>query len=345
MYSSMRSALAVIAVMVEHYFPQTERWVELGSIGVRIFFVLSGFLITGILLRARDQADACQHPKGRVLRNFYIRRFLRIFPAFYAVLVITKAIGMPSMRASFWWHAAYLSNLYSYQNGSVFNSVTHLWSLSVEEQFYLVWPVLVLFLNRRWIFPVIVAAIIIGPLFRAAVLWHGADAWQASVLTPACLDTLGLGALLALLHQRESAAQNQIVLTSLGVGLLLFVVTVVGEILWPSKWWVVPLGLSVGLWGIWLIDRAYGGFGGFVGKVFAFVPLTYLGLISYGIYLIHNFVGGVASRMLRMGGADAPSQAMRAGCMFLVTVGLASLSWQFFEKPINRLKRRFPYNS
>src|ERR1700691_830507 len=68
-------ALAVIAVMVEHYFPQTEHWVELGSIGVRVFFVLSGFLITGILLRARDQADARQQPKGRVLRNFYIRRF------------------------------------------------------------------------------------------------------------------------------------------------------------------------------------------------------------------------------------------------------------------------------
>jgi peptidoglycan/LPS O-acetylase OafA/YrhL len=337
-------AIAVLMVLFQHYFPETENWLEVGTIGVRVFFVLSGFLITGILLRGRRDAEGEGNPQGRVLRNFYVRRFLRIFPLYYAVLLATELLRFPPVRASFWWHAGYLSNFFLFRVGGAFDSVTHLWSLSVEEQFYLVWPWLILYLPRRWIMPTVLSAISIAPLFRAAILFSGRNAWQASILAPACLDTLGLGALLAILSQPEyRAIKNWALRTSFWIGIPLFLVTAIGGFFFPSDWWALSLGFSIGLWSMTLIDRAYTGFNGKIGAVLSFRPLTYLGLISYGIYIIHMFVGGIARRTLMAIGFHTPSETARAICMTLFTIVLASASWKFFEKPINRLKKRFPY--
>lgn len=337
-------ALAVILVMVQHYFPETEGWIELGAAGVRVFFVLSGFLITGILLRARRDAETDRQSKARVVRNFYMRRFLRILPLFYAVLIGTELLGFPPVRASFWWHATYLSNVFFFRRGSAFDLVTPLWSLSVEEQFYFVWPWLILYLPRRWIIPMILIAIGIAPVFCSAILFSGRNAWQSRVLTPACLDTLGLGALLAVLFEpRFRKRKIPLLRVCMYVGLAVFIGAVIGQLLHPSDWWTIPFDFSVGLWATALIDKAYRGFTGFIGWMFSTPPLTYLGIISYGIYVIHDFVGGFARRVLRFAGLQSPGEFTVALCMFLITVALASASWQSFEKPINRLKRRFPY--
>jgi len=337
-------ALAVTLVMIDHYFPEIERWMEVGSVGVRVFFVISGFLITGILLRARDDAETDHLSKAKVMRNFYMRRFLRIFPLFYAVLIGTELLRFPPVRASFWWHATYLSNFFFFRRGSAFDSVTPLWSLTVEEQFYLIWPWLILYLPRRWILPVILLGIGIAPVFRSAIMWSGRNAWQAAVLTPACLDTLGLGALLAVISQPNYRQLKANVLPiALWLGLVIFIASSIGYVLHPSDWWIVPLGSSIGLWGMVLIDRAYIGFTAFPGWLFSTAPLTYLGIISYGMYMMHDFIGGFARRVLRFAGFHSPSEFTIAICMFLVTIAFASASWQFFEKPINRMKRHFPY--
>src|SRR5208337_4189358 len=152
-------ALAVIAVMIQHFDPGTVRWIKLGHVGVRVFFVLSGFLITGILLQARQSAEIDGLSKWRVLRNFYARRFLRIFPIYYLVILVTWVAGIAEMRESVGWNLSYLSNFYFYQRGTGNYSVTHLWSLAVEEQFYLLWPLLILFLPRKWLAGAIVSAI------------------------------------------------------------------------------------------------------------------------------------------------------------------------------------------
>jgi len=337
-------ALAVVLVSSQHYFPETERWIELGAVGVRVFFVLSGFLITGILLRARTDAETDHLSKAKVLRNFYMRRFLRIFPLFYAVLVATEILRFPPVRASFWWHATYLSNVFFFRRGSAFDSVTPLWSLTVEEQFYLVWPWLILYLPRRWVIPMIVLAIGIAPAFCSAILLSGRNAWQSRVLTPACLDTLGMGALLAVLAEaRLQIWKKRLLSAALSLGLAMFITAVLGQLLHPSDWWTIPFDFSVGLWSTVLIDKAYSGFTGFVGWLFTRPPLTYLGIISYGMYIMHDFVGGFARRVLRLIGFHSPSEISVAICMFLITVAFASASWQWFEKPINRMKRRFPY--
>jgi peptidoglycan/LPS O-acetylase OafA/YrhL len=339
-------ALAVLTVLIDHYFPETERWIAAGTIAVRLFFVLSGFLITGILLRARETAEKTNLPRSFVLKQFYIRRFLRIFPLFYGVLLTGLIIGLPDIRRSFPWHATYLSNVYGFLRGDVYDSVSHFWSLAVEEQFYLLWPLLILFLPKRWIMPTAIAAIITGPIFRGLMLLAGFTADQSTGLTPACLDTLGAGALLAILAQHSSNQTKKIVVsTALWIGAPMFLASALGLIFFPSDWLIIPAGLSVALSGIWLIDRAYTGFSGLTGKLLSWSPLVYLGVISYGIYILHNLVGGVATRVLKTIGLHSPSELQRAFCMSALTFLLATLSWKLYENPINRLKRYFPYTN
>src|SRR5437870_5388201 len=103
-------ALAVGAVLVQHTLPWAAVTLNPGEAGVRLFFVLSGFLITGILLRARAEAEAAGQGAGSVLLSFYARRFLRIFPLYYALLLISAAADGAGTRGPFVWNMAYLAN-------------------------------------------------------------------------------------------------------------------------------------------------------------------------------------------------------------------------------------------
>ncbi len=341
-------AIAVVLVMVHHYVPAVSRRVEVGNMAVRVFFVLSGFLITGILLRARDKAERIGESRWCVLRAFYARRLLRIFPVYYLVLIGMAGLGARQVRDGFWWHAGYLSNVYMYRLGTGHGSVTHFWSLAVEEQFYLVWPLLMLFTPRRLVTPLIVAAIAAGPIFRAAVLLHGGNAWQASILTPACLDTLGMGALLAVLSAPAHAALKHRVLTAaLIAGLPLYLATAINYFTrpYPSHWWAIPFSFGIALWAAWLIDRTYRGFHGLVGRALSLRPLTYLGAISYGVYVMHNFVDGFVTRGFKAAHLREPAGAALVMYTFAATFVAATVSWHLFEKPINRLKSLFPYTA
>jgi peptidoglycan/LPS O-acetylase OafA/YrhL len=191
-------AFAVGAVLIHHFFqPGRIGGVDLALLGVWLFFVLSGFLITGILLRSRDQVDYSGYPSGFVLRQFYIRRFLRIFPLYYSVLFLAATIDLGDVRDTIFWHLAYMSN-YLFATHQYWGPVTaHFWSLSVEEQFYILWPALILFAPHRLLLKLVISATAIGPIFRVAA--HFLDFnWIARLtVLPASLDALGLGALLA----------------------------------------------------------------------------------------------------------------------------------------------------
>src|SRR4051794_35296056 len=122
----------------------------IGHLGVFLFFVISGYLITGILLRGRQRIVAGDGSRGQLLRSFYIRRTLRIWPAFYAVLAIAWLCDLTGLRDTIWWHATFTSNILFYiKNEWLPWPTAHLWSLSVEEQFYLLWPLLILSVPER----------------------------------------------------------------------------------------------------------------------------------------------------------------------------------------------------
>jgi peptidoglycan/LPS O-acetylase OafA/YrhL len=317
-------AVAVTCVMAFHFIPWVDRYATLGSIGVRLFFVLSGFLITRILLadRARDA--------GAALRSFYIRRSLRIFPVFYLVLAIAWAMNIGPVRSTIGWHLSYLTNVYLFDRGSWHGSISHLWSLAVEEQFYLVWPWLIVLVAERWLPSMITVMICMSPVTRLLI-----GGPMNSVLPTSCLDALGAGALLAFPAARKTMMS---VGARAGVPLLAAMLVLRGAG-FSSAPYEVALDLGVSLSAAWLVGAVATPVAGMRAMPLARTPLVYLGTISYGVYLVHGFMPYILGRYIP-GFVDL-GWPIRFLALTGATVAAASASWHGFEAPILALKRRW----
>jgi peptidoglycan/LPS O-acetylase OafA/YrhL len=317
-------AIAVTFVMAFHFLPGIDRFAPLGSVGVRLFFVLSGFLITRILLRSRGR------PLGDALRAFYIRRSLRIFPVFYLVLALAALINIGPVRDTIGWHVSYLTNAYLFERGAWHGSISHLWSLAVEEQFYLVWPFVVWWLPERRLALAIAVMVLVAPISRMLI-----GGPMNSVLPTSCLDSLGAGALLAL-----PATRDAIVRVGRLVGLPLLSGALAARY---SGMTGVPLevilDLGVSLGAAWLVGTASRGFGGIFGEALEWRGTIYVGTISYGLYLFHGFTPYVLGRYVP-GFVEMP-WTLRACLLTAATLFVAAASWHLVESPILRLKDRW----
>ena len=182
-------ALAAIAVVLGHSALELSwiREARLHVIAVRLFFVLSGFLITSILLGMKGRVEERHSNVGSELKTFYIRRALRIFPPYFAFLFFFLAIGNVFVRNTFLWHAAYLSNVYAAFVRPLESPVAHFWTLAVEEQFYLVWPLLLLCVPRRWLSRVLLAAVAFAVGYRFVTTTLGENL-GCSCLVALCLS-------------------------------------------------------------------------------------------------------------------------------------------------------------
>jgi peptidoglycan/LPS O-acetylase OafA/YrhL len=350
-------AFAVLAVLINHFSPTTSklfavtRLIDLGGLGVRLFFVLSGFLITGILLRSKSYCEKDGVPVLYELRQFYIRRFLRIVPLFYLVIGLAAALNIPWVRQTFVWHAAFLTNFYIFLHGWKGLTV-HFWSLAVEEQFYLAWPWVILLVSRRRLLAAILVMIAVGPVFRLFFgLCTSSDATPIFPLS--CLDTLGLGALLALRKDqkdRQSRPPYPFGKAGLSLGfavLAVFVLLRAMNQVWIIRYAIFDVGAA--LIAGWVVSNASIGFRGLIGRLLEMKPLVYVGTISYGIYVYHYFIPYLMYHILGFPSIAKflarpyawPLDSLLKGG---VTISVAALSWHFFERPINNLKRYFKYD-
>ena len=349
----LRAAL-VGTVMITHFNDRTGGFMP-GSAAVRVFFVLSGFLITGILLKVRRDAVAGPNPGGDSwlgLRRFYARRFLRIFPVYYLALAALIAFNAMGIRGRWGWDALYLTNIYIPIHGAVGVVEGHFWSLAVEEQFYLFWPWVVLFCRREWLVRGVVAMVAAGPIYRLgmvlAMALGGADRYWIWMPLPASFDSLGLGALLALAsspHWGVAHWREPLCRVGLWVGVPVLLALAVWSYLWgiyfPST---VVFESSCALVGVWLVGRGATGYARPVGRVMAWAPVAYLGVISYGIYVWHNLFNwyflpaGLAALGMPPQRWPAHLAVYVAGSLLLATA-----SWFALERPVNALKRFFPY--
>jgi peptidoglycan/LPS O-acetylase OafA/YrhL len=328
-----------------------------GWIGVDLFFVLSGFLITSILYDAKGGAH--------YFRNFYARRVLRIFPLYYGALILFLVVlprlwpdhaGLQSMVRDGPWYWTYLSNLKIARDGwPPFGAIGHFWSLAVEEQFYLIWPLLVLALNRRQLQITCLLCLIAALAVRVVLNAQGNNP-AAFVLTPARLDALAVGAYLALaargpggLPGLSRLAQPVTMVLSLSV-LVIFamrngfaaydpVVSTIGHTI------VAVLFGSVLVLALTLPGQS------FVVRAFGSSFLSFFGRYSYGIYVFHHpllfFKTGVVP--LALIPSVFGSQLLRQFAFLViataVSVAIAYLSWHLYEKRFLKLKVFFPYRS
>jgi peptidoglycan/LPS O-acetylase OafA/YrhL len=343
-------AFAVIFTMVTHFTLSREGLLALvpwGWMGVRLFFVLSGFLITAILLRTRPEEG-----RGEALGIFYCRRFLRIFPVYYTTLFLTALVNIRPVRQTFFWHLAYLSNVYAAVRHPADSPVTHFWSLAVEEQFYLIWPCLMFFLPRRYLLKAMIAAVCIGPATR---LLGVMDHFEPSGIGPfAFLDSLGMGAILAYFWDQELGnpeAARKFSRISLWIGLPSFIFLFAAQhrqVQWLGMQWLgfpVFFDLALAFFFVWLVSSAAHSVQGPVGDLLECKPINYLGRISYGVYVLHAFMPVALLHFLKWSHLPLPEHTVARFLVLVATsIAAASVSWHFIESPINNLKRYFEYD-
>jgi peptidoglycan/LPS O-acetylase OafA/YrhL len=315
-----------------------------GRFGVDLFFVLSGFLITAILLDARSAGRT----RLEIIRNFMIRRILRVFPAYYLTLMILVWIGYPFIQKNLGWFLSYSSNILSFRNKS-WNDFSHSWSLSVEEQFYLIWPWCIVYVGGKYLRYVFTAALLIGIGTIVYVSKIHVDAWGL-LLTPACMVSFGIGGMYAWLSQQPRGTR-----VFMRVITLLVPIAVILHFYWVFS---VNGGhfnylarLANSLISIWLIHKIITLRPGWLkSKVLENPVLNKIGQISYGLYLFHYNIPSLYQQFITDHfSGDPATLAFLSGLYAAWVIKLAFLllltftSFYLFERPIVNLKKRVGY--
>lgn len=335
-------AIAVGCVMYSHFVPESWHFgISFGSMGVQLFFVLSGYLITSILLKYRESRT-----RSNAFQTFYLRRFLRIFPLYYFALAICFAAGFCSFSEGV-WHAGYLSNVLFFLENSWPGTMSHFWSLSVEEQFYLFWPAIILLSGHKSLGFVVAGVAVLGTICQLLGPWWFHDSRLWTVLPFMNLDSLGAGALLAmhgLGHSMVQKFMNQRwIIASCAIAMaMVAMLRHLGFEIVPVVHWFNRLALVIG--SLWIIANASKGFESstMFGMLLNFRALTYLGQISYGIYVWHNFVPPLFQLLAEQ---VQLSDSIRFGIPGLLicttmTFAIAGASWQLLEAPVLRYKSK-----
>ncbi len=316
------------------------RTFEAGFMGVDIFFVLSGFLITSLLLKERS------HNQLGMLSRFYKRRALRLLPALYALLIasffVSRWENFP--RDIQWrttWHALlYLNNWNIVWNfGKAQNDLGHLWSLGIEEQFYLIWPLTILLLAKlkipsKMLIPLILFASLVVMVHRTS-LWNNGVSWLILyVRTDARVDSLLIGAMFAYVY-RHYRVPSKILnwAASLCLVGLIYIKYRFGSP--PLQPFLFQEGFTViaVLAGTIILAVAEGSW--FANRVLISRPLTIIGKVSYGLYLWHLPIFVVLGRHVTSG-----PKPLRLLIGITLASVVTSLSWYFVEKPFLNIKNR-----
>ena len=313
------------------------RTFEAGFMGVDIFFVLSGFLITSLLMKDRSTN------RKNLVRRFYRRRALRLLPALYALLIanffVSRWENFPGdIQWRTTWHAILFLNNWNIVNnfGEAQNDLGHLWSLGIEEQFYLIWPLTIWLLAKlkipsKMMIPLILFASLVVMVHRTS-LWNDGTSWIILYIrTDTRLDSLLIGAMFAYVYrhfQVPSKILNSVATLSLMGLVYIKYVLDKSPFIFEMGWTIIAL-----LAGFIILSVAEGVF--FVQKVFTWRPLTMIGKVSYGLYLWHMPIFLLFGRHVTSG-----PRPLRLLIGIVIASVVTSLSWFFIEKPFLNLKNR-----
>ncbi len=321
-------AVAVFGVLVQHWFNPA---LPLGAWGVRLFFVISGYLITCSLFRLRESGASLRATSW----EFFVKRSTRLFPAYYMLLFLWLLMS-PQLRSDWYWYFFYMTN-FLLEVRQAWIPLTPSWSLAVEEQFYLVWFFIILLLSPiRWKFLVLLIAL--SPIAR----YFYSDAGNSfGVYLPwSNFDALVIGACLCLMERNQRQLPSYAAwVVGVASSFLLLVSLTVGS---DTPWAAAVLPLLVAFISGYLVWRSRVGFCGLVGRILNQPALTYLGRISYGIYLYHMLTDAIAANIAVKGSAAwQPFFQRETLTGFAVHVGLtlilAAVSFRYMETPL-RLK-------
>jgi len=334
---------------------------EAGWIGVDLFFVLSGFLITRILLDARGQPN--------FFKNFYARRALRIWPLYYAVLLFAIVAGpyftgtLRYERSDYaWqWHVLFVQNL-TMPRGVLPWPLGVTWSLAIEEQFYIVWPLLVLWLRTDALRKLLVATIAATFALRLGLLLQGTAPAIVYITTVCRIDALAAGALIAVWIQSAGMLPELVERWGRRAAIFLLPVAVTIAVLLLKSGILLARYKAISTLDAFVLASSFSmiacGFAGllvlavssrpaFINSVLAFRPLRFAGEISYGLYLLHSILFTLDVAYLRpvilrlFDGSGLVSRIANLSVFYAVLLAVTYASWRWFERPFLKLKRHF----
>ncbi len=308
----------------------------LPPIGVDLFFVLSGFLITNILIDARAGKN--------YYLNFYARRALRIWPLYAIVLVIifallnhhVRILSFDETKIRWPFFALFLQNVV-YRRAALLGptALGLTWSLAVEEQFYLIWPVLVRKLSTKHLTMTLMMIVGMAPLARVLAIHIGVDPY----INPLCrFDGMAIGSL-AVLWMRARRHDEASIRRVAGRLLVISATAEIIVVMAGLERYVSKTFVSLGFCAVLLAALS----SPWVIRVFSQAWLRHVGKVSYGIYLFHMLIG--AALFTAFPGSSWSVRTARVLGVILGSVGVATLSFQLVESPVLRLKRFFQANS
>lgn len=356
-------AVAFILVFLCH-----TNYLAVGWVGVMLFFVLSGFLITGILVDMKENL-----PTKAYFIKFYGRRFLRIFPLYYFYLFLMLGLAFwlysigyrPNRMLEYFQQVPYaLSYIYDFFCASAWYKdsifITHFWSLSVEEQFYIFWPLLILFTPKTAYKKLFIGAIIAGPIFRMGLSYmfnqhtfaflNSSPASGIYSLPFSHLDAFGFGAFISQYRIPKARQQFWILLAALPVIGFVTQYLATGDFGLPGGLGF-PFPLANGykqIWGYSLLNYFFAitiyavAREGLFNRFLELSWMKYLGKISYGLYVYHYFLIFFASRnqdLITLSFDQA--QFVTAVVSFAATILVAGFSFKYIERPILGLKDKY----
>lgn len=324
-------------------------WTHNGWMGVDLFFVTSGFLITSILISISNRKQS--------LKIFWLRRGLRIFPLYYLYLFILIALsispissGSPGLPQSpFYWipFFIYLGNFNVIFPPASPLETSILWTLSVEEQFYAIWPVLFAKMKRKELFRLSILLIPLAAVFRAMVFWAAPNTDAFYFLSFCRMDAIFAGATLAFLwsqpEKRETISKwSGLLLIPALLCLLTVLLTPPYRIAEASPQWITfSYGCTAIAWAIivaWALRPP-----AWITPVLCNSVIRYIGKICYGIYIWQALTGRLVKHWLYRFTPDLLSYELYMALFILATIAVASLSWHLIESPLLRFKDLLPY--
>lgn len=334
-------AFAVAGVMWLHWTPASWRGGLPFEIGLFYFLTLTGFLITRILLRQRIVGEAEQKPWRRAaMADFMKRRFARILIPCCAAMIFAIAVGAPDIRshpAAYFlhvsnWHIAFMPGWPS--------GTSHYWTLAIQMQFYLIWPVVVFLTPRRtlgWVFGL---AMLVAPVSRWVVARYFPEIHHVEAVTGAAMDYFGAGALLALAIGRGMRPGDRrlrgVALSAFAGYAVLYVCNELGKQV-PVACYIQQTLLAIAFAG--LISSTLAGFWGLPGRVLDHPAVQHVAKLSYGLYLLHTAVPllvGLVIPWLWLPGREESLLPLRLPVFALFSWGASWLCWRWLEGP-NRL--------
>lgn len=351
-------AVACLMVFVAHIWDYlnnrqsihpAESWVYtnfidgLGTTGVCLFFVLSGFLITTLLLREKEARGTIS------LKNFYARRILRIWPVFFLVVFLGFVV-VPLVSGNFSanetgkhlpWYLLFVNNFDQIATGFTGfgnDSLGVLWSVAVEEQFYLLWPIVILFTNKRWFGFIIVLIMFASAIFRKL---NVTNTDIITFHTLSVMSDLAIGSLSAwtyLYRQENNSTRRRIINYFLLIILLLLNKILLNE---PENAFLGRFFLAA-FFGFLIEDQVRNETGWL--RFSSAKWLSKFGIITYGFYCFHLFVIMGMQKLNAVLGIKSLSTVVftaEAIAVFLITTAICIVSYRYFEQPILRLKHRF----